>query len=212
MQQNGNVEKSGVKSGKRDLKASLYPVPKGKWKQFELIKEGIETAPLLREIVSVDGAWDLQKGRQDKILVQREAKSIPIRGIRKSKIAGRKLVDVHESRFTGTSKQFSLARKFLKNFAKEWGGELSRAKIVLLPPGKKVYAHRDRGEYYRVRDRFHLILQTSEAGSWLRAGDEAVRMKTGELWRFNNKAEHEAHNDSDMDRIHFIFDLKPIKK
>ncbi len=188
----------------------LVPLPEGPWKQFELIKDGIDTTPFLDEIASVEGAWDLQKGRQDKIPVQREAKSIPIRGVRKSKISGRKPVNVHESRFTYTSQKFPLVRRFLQEFAKEWGGELSRAKLVLLPPGNRVYPHIDRGDYYRVRDRFHLILQTGEQGSWLRTADEEVRMKTGELWRFNNKGMHEAHNDSETDRIHFIFDLKPI--
>ncbi|MEL6920992.1 MAG: aspartyl/asparaginyl beta-hydroxylase domain-containing protein [Pseudomonadota bacterium] len=43
----------------------------------------------------------------------------------------------------------------------------------------------------------------------MRAGDEEVRMKTGELWWFDNKAEHEAMNDSETDRIHLIFDLLP---
>ncbi len=34
-------------------------------------------------------------------------------------------------------------------------------------------------------------------------------MQTGELWWFDNKQMHEARNDSDEDRIHFIFDLLP---
>ena len=86
--------------------------------------------------------------------------------------------------------------------------EVSRAKIVNLPPGGRVYPHIDRGEYYRYRDRYHLVLR-SPHGSWLRAGDETVRMAEGELWWFDNKEMHEAMNDGDADRIHFIFDLLP---
>jgi hypothetical protein len=33
-------------------------------------------------------------------------------------------------------------------------------------------------------------------------------MRTGELWRFDNKALHEAFNGGAGDRIHFIFDLR----
>ncbi len=42
------------------------------------------------------------------------------------------------------------------------------------------------------------------------SGDEAVRMRTGELWWLNNKQFHEAHNESDEWRIHYIFDLLPV--
>jgi len=193
-------------------KPHLEPLPTGSWKQYELIKSGVDPKELLDEIASIEGAWDIQKGRQDKIAVQREAKSIPIRGLRKSKIAGRAKIDVHESRYTTISKKLPRVCNFLEKFAQDWGGELSRAKLVLLPPGNRVYAHIDRGEYYWVRERFHLILQSGEQGSWMLTADEEIRMKTGELWRFNNKGMHEARNDSEVDRIHFIFDLRPIRQ
>ena len=64
------------------------------------------------------------------------------------------------------------------------------------------------GEYYRLHERHHLVLRSS-LGSWLRAGEEEVRMREGELWWFDNRAVHEAFNDGDEDRIHLIFDLLP---
>ena len=124
-------------------------------------------------------------------------------------IAGRQRRDVHESRWTTGSQRFPLARAFLEETARTLGGELSRAKLVCLPPGNRVYPHVDRGEYYRARDRFHLVLRSS--GSWMRAGDEEVRMRAGELWWFDNDQEHEACNDGDTDRIHLIFDLLPLR-
>jgi len=83
---------------------------------------------------------------------------------------------------------------------------LSRAKVVRLPAGAKVYPHIDRGEYYRIRDRYHLVFQTAP-GNLLRCDDEEVHMKRGELWWFDNKKMHSAINASERDRIHFIFDL-----
>jgi len=77
---------------------------------FRLIEESVQISPLLTEIDSVEGAWDLNQGRQSTIKVQREAKAIPIRGLRKSKIAGRKKWDVHESRFTTISQNFPVVR------------------------------------------------------------------------------------------------------
>ncbi len=177
-------------------------------KYFRLVKEGVDVEPFLSEIASIAGAWDRNTGRQDKVTVQREAEAIPLRGLVKSKIGGRKRRDVHETRYTTISRQFPVARGFLEDIAAKEDAMLSRAKHVRLKPGHRVYPHIDRGEYYSVRDRYHLILQ-SPRGSWLKSGDEEVRMQEGELWWFDNKQEHEAFNDGEADRIHFIFDLLP---
>jgi len=177
-------------------------------KYFRRIKQDIDVRPFLNEIASMQDAWDLSTGRQDKIAVQREAEAIPLRGLVKSKIGDRKRRDVHESRYTTASRKFLVARAFLESFAAEQDAELGRGKIVRLKPGRKVYPHIDRGEYYHVRDRYHLILQ-SQAGSLLKAGDEEVRMREGELWWFDNNAMHEAYNDGDVERIHMIFDMLP---
>lgn len=175
---------------------------------FEKVKSFVDPVPFLEEIASVEGAWSMSTGRQDKIKVQREALAIPLRGLRKSAINGRKRCDVHESRWTTGSQKFPTARQFLIDFAEERDALLSRGKIVSLPAGKRVYPHIDRGEYYRVRDRYHLVLRSTK-GSWLKTGDEETRMQEGELWRFDNKQIHEAYNDGDEDRIHMIFDLLP---
>jgi hypothetical protein len=175
---------------------------------FKRMKSDVDVRSLLEEIRSVPDAWSLNTGRRNKIAVQREADAIPLRGLVQSKIAGRKRRDVHESRYTRISRQFHVARAFLEAFAAECDAQLCRAKLVRLQPGHKVYPHIDRGEYYKARDRYHLVMQ-SEAGSYLKSGDEAIRMRAGEIWWFDNKQIHEAHNDGGMDRIHFIFDLLP---
>ncbi|MGF1554475.1 MAG: aspartyl/asparaginyl beta-hydroxylase domain-containing protein [Paracoccaceae bacterium] len=175
---------------------------------FKLMKSSVDPVPFLREIGSVDGAWNAATGRQDKIAVQREALAIPLRGLKKSAIGERKRRDVHESRWTSGSIAYPVARRFLEDFAAEQDALLGRGKIVCLPAGKRVYPHIDRGEYYRARDRYHLVLRSTH-GSWLRAADEEVRMGEGELWWFDNDQMHEAHNDGDEDRIHMIFDMLP---
>ena len=45
----------------------------------------------------------------------------------------------------------------------------------------------------------------------MKAGDEEIRMREGELWWFDNDQMHEAVNDGDEDRIHIIFDLLPAE-
>lgn len=175
-------------------------------KNFRLVKTKVDLDAILEEVVTRPEAWEVQTGRQ-KIAVQKEAESIPIRGLRKSKIGDRKRRDVHESRYTTLSQGFPAVIAFLERFAEDEKAKLGRAKIVRLRPGSHVLPHRDRGEYYARRDRYHLILRSE--GSWMRSGDEEVVMHEGQLWWFDNKQEHEARNDSTRDRIHLIFDLEP---
>ena len=175
---------------------------------FERVKDYVNIRPLLDDIERQPEAWTRFTGRQHKYPAQAETLSIPIRGAVKSLANGRKPRDIHESRFTTISREFPHVVDFLKTFAAERGAGLARAKLVKLPPGHKVRPHIDRGEYYKTRDRYHLVLH-SETGSWLKSGGEEVRMKTGELWWFDNQQVHEARNDSGENRIHFIFDLLP---
>ncbi len=177
---------------------------------FKRIRSNVPVEPFLTEIASVSDAWANATGRQDKIAVQREALAIPLRGLRKSMMFGRARRDVHESRWTSGSVVFPVARAFLEDVATMLNADLSRAKIVCLPAGKKVYPHIDRGEYYRLRGRYHFVLKSS-AGSWLKAGDEEIRMAEGQLWWFDNNQMHEAFNDGNEDRIHIIFDLLPAE-
>lgn len=178
---------------------------------FQRIRSGVAVQPLLDSVAEVDAAWDLQTGRQEKVRVQREAQAIPLRGLRKSCLHGRARRDVQESRWTTGSKRFPVLRHVLQTIAEDLEADLGRAKLVLLPAGRRVFPHIDRGRYYQLHDRYHLVLKSS-SGSWLRAGDEEVRMREGELWWFDNRQIHEAHNDGTEDRIHLIFDLLPPAK
>lgn len=191
---------------------SCYVVPlntklEAKLQYFKRLDSSIDPTPFLDEIDAIDGIWHEQTGRQKSSKVQREALAIPLRGLRKSAQGNRARRDVHESRWTSGSVRLPVARRFLEKTAETLASTLGRAKIVALPPGMQVYAHIDRGEYYRVRNRYHLVLKSD--GSWMRAGDEEVSMKTGELWWFDNNAEHEAKNLGSQNRIHMIFDLLP---
>ena len=175
---------------------------------FQKLQSDYEVDPILDEIYRQHSAWNLMTGRQARARVQADTQSIPLRGLRRSKIMGRRRRDVHESRPTSLSTRFPAAVSALDELAGRLGGALGRAKLALLPPGMQVQPHSDRGEYYRVRNRYHLVLR-SDGGSELSAGDERVHMQTAELWWFDNKAIHSARNDSDTARIHMIFDLLP---
>lgn len=173
---------------------------------FKLIRSGIDVAPLLEEVRSQEQAWLLNTSRQDKIKVQRDTNTIFL-----SSPVARPDLNVNENqetKLTAVANLFPKALAFMEWVAKERGAELSRATIVRLKPKSQVSRHIDVGSYYFIRDRFHLVLYSS-AGSVLMSGGEQVRMREGELWWFDNKQYHEACNESDEWRIHYIFDLLP---
>lgn len=179
---------------------------------FVLIRPGIDPQPFLDEIEQFPDVWKMDQSRQKKLMVQREAQSFPLRGLVSSKIAGRKRRHVHESRYTARADSFPRVIKFVKEFARSVNADLGRIRVVNLPPGNKIYPHVDRGEYYAIRDRYHLVLSTGPDGSLLKSGDEEKRMRAGELWWFDNNQPHDSFNDSDRNRIHLIFDLLPRAK
>lgn len=177
--------------------------------QFSRIAEGMDVTPLLAELDSAPDMWLADTSRQRKVRCQRDTLNIFLRAPRKPLPPGAKNAnDVHESRLAPAAAMFPRALAFCQCVADEQGGALGRATLVALLPRSRVFPHVDAGAYYRIRDRFHLVLRSS-GGSPLGAGEETVVMREGELWTFNNKIRHWADNPSDEPRVHLIFDLLP---
>lgn len=91
--------------------------------------------------------------------------------------------------------------------------ELGRVIIVKLNHHGVIKPHIDEGLYADHFARFHICLQAE--GSTLTAGDETQHFSPGEAWWFNHKVIHSGINNSDVPRIHLIFDavtpLFPMK-
>lgn len=175
-------------------------------KHFRKLREGIDVAPFIDELAAFTEGWDTLRGEM--IPMQRETLDIPLR--KASFGEGVSAVDVQRSSRTEHYKKFPKLTALLESLQDDLGAELSRAMIVSLRPRGRVYRHRDEGEYYRVRDRYHLVLQSD--GSRMLIEDEEVIFKEGELWWYDNKGLHESYNDSDLERIHVIFDMRPLSK
>jgi len=174
---------------------------------FQLLDAAVDLRPLLTELEANAHYWLRDTSRQDRVKVQRETNSIYLRSAVKPFPAGvTNSNDVHESRCTAMAKHFPTILGWTEDFAASMGGELGRVTVVRLAPQGRVYRHIDHGDYYQMRDRYHLVLK-STTGSVLGAADEWVRMHEGELWWFNNKAPHEAYNESNDWRVHLIFDV-----
>lgn len=172
-------------------------------KHFRKIRERIDIAPFLEELAAFSGAWDTQRAAF--IPMQRETLDIPLRSMVLGE--GVSAVDTQRSAKTEYYRMFPKLTSFLESLQADLGAELSRAMIVSLKPKGQVYRHKDHGKYYLKRDRYHLVLVSE--GSHMNIEDEEVHFKVGELWWYDNKGYHESRNESDRERIHVIFDMRP---
>ena len=189
--------------------AKSESVSAGAMLRFTKLAGHVDVVPFLEELDAAPEMWSVDTSRQRKVQCQRHTRNIFLRAPKKPLPPGATNAnDVHESRTTPTAKKFPRALAFCERIARELDATLGRATLVALLPGCRVYPHVDAGAYYRVRDRLHLVLKSSQ-GSPLSAGDETVVMRPGELWAFDNKARHWANNPSPETRVHLIFDLLP---
>ncbi len=174
---------------------------------FQQLKQKVNIAPIMAEITEKSPLWFYDTSRQQKLAPQQETQSIFLRrAVKPFPVGIENARDVHESCPTEVAKEFPVVMNWVEDFVAEIGGELGRVNIVRLAPKGRVYSHIDHGEYYRLRDRYHLVLQ-SPSGSWMKCGSEEVTMHEGELWWFDNKQPHEAFNPAEEWRIHLIFDV-----
>ena len=178
---------------------------------FTKIAEHINIEPLLGELNASQDLWLADTSRQRRVRCQRNTRNIFLRAAKKPLPPGAKNAnDVHEIRIMPEAGKFPCTLVFCESVAKSLGCVLGRATLVALLPKSRVFPHVDSGAYYRVRDRLHLVLKSTE-GSLLGAGDETVLMRTGELWVFDNKQQHWAENPSEEVRVHLIFDVLPTQ-
>jgi Aspartyl/Asparaginyl beta-hydroxylase len=119
------------------------------------------------------------------------------------------IIDGHESVWYEAIHALPQARQHIFGIMGLVEGErLGRVLITKLGPGKRITPHVDGGDHAAYYERFHLMLYCPPEALF-RAGDELVYMAPGDLWWFQNAAEHEVWNDSQTeDRITMIVDIK----
>ena len=172
-------------------------------KHFKLLKSKVDVDPFLKELENETPEWSVLRGQM--ISCQRETVNIWLRkGV---PAPGKVPNDIQETKRTEHYTKFPLLTRFLEKFAESISGELGRTMIVKLRENGTVYPHYDEGLYYTLHDRYHLVLKSE--GSKMVSGNDIQIFKEGELWWFDNKAEHIALNESNAPRIHVIFDIVP---
>lgn len=87
------------------------------------------------------------------------------------------------------------------------GKRLGRVLITKLKPGTQIYPHKDEGAPATYYQRYHIALQCLP-GCKFNAGNESVNMMTGDVYWFDNTAEHSVVNNSADDRVVMIVDIQ----
>ncbi|MCY1405346.1 Aspartyl/Asparaginyl beta-hydroxylase [compost metagenome] len=117
-------------------------------------------------------------------------------------------IDQHESLDTPSYALLPEARPLVMGLMSYVGGtRLGRVIINRIRPGGRITPHCDTPDHAAYYERHHIVIQ-SAPGVVFRCEDEQVYMGTGETWWFNNALEHEVVNNSAMDRIHLIVDVR----
>lgn len=86
---------------------------------------------------------------------------------------------------------------------------IGRVMVAMLHPCGVISPHVDEGKYADNHIRYHFVLSSNPNCTFI-CGNEAVNMRSGEIWTFNHKQEHQVINaDVDNPRVHIIADYKP---
>ncbi len=121
---------------------------------------------------------------------------------------GEHFYDQHESIDYPAYAILSEARQMIMGLMAYVQGErLGRVMINKIAPGGKIFPHADTPEHTNYYTRFHIVLQ-SAPGCFIRAENEQLEMRGGDVFWFNNKLEHEVINNSNVDRISMVIDIK----
>lgn len=87
------------------------------------------------------------------------------------------------------------------------GTQLGRVIITRLPPGAVISPHVDQGAPAEFYQRYHIALQ-SLPGCLVYSGGEVVTFVSGDVFWFDNRAEHSVVNNSADDRIVIVVDIR----
>jgi len=116
--------------------------------------------------------------------------------------------DPHESIDQPAFKVLPEARPIVFGLMAEVQGErLGRVMINRIAPGGRIFPHADTPAHCEYYSRFHVCLQ-SAPGYIFQCGEEKVFMAPGEIWWFNNALEHQVLNNSAIDRLSMVVDVR----
>jgi quercetin dioxygenase-like cupin family protein len=146
--------------------------------------------------------WDAFDFRQKKYNTHKETKCVPIIFDKSFSIDNFTKTE-HFPLFEGELAK--LEQHLIKTIDED--GYIFRAILVLLPKGKSIPKHIDKGESLTITRRIHIAVQTNPK-CFFNVGDVTKNLKEGEIWEIDNSGQrHAVSNEGDTDRIHLIVDF-----
>lgn len=185
-------------------------------KNFLRLEQNIDVLPLLLAIQRRPELWKEDTYLRDYpqgpfSLIESIMLRFPVKSVHETEEELQKQLttyDQHENIDYPAYKLLPEARPMVMALMHRVGGErLGRVMINKIAPGGVIYPHRDTKSHTDYYTRFHYVLKSAPGVSF-RAGDESVYMAPGECWWFDNAQEHEVINNSAVDRIHMVVDVR----
>jgi len=162
----------------------------------------VNVSDLKKEIEKNEHLWTVDTTRKN-FYEQKDTDTIPLVNSRMR--MGQRFCDNHELFSTYFLNYFPTFTSFITEFLKTYQGECGRVAIVRLKPSAGVVKHIDFGEYYRLRQRFHLVV----SGSYeYHVENEDEIFTEGDLFWFNSQKIHWSKNIGTEDRVVLIFDIR----
>lgn len=90
------------------------------------------------------------------------------------------------------------------------GTQLGSVLITKLPPGGNILPHTDDNWHSNYYDKYFIPIQNNKGASFC-FGSGYIMPNTGEVWAFRNDVEHWVNNDSNIDRIAMIINIRQSK-
>jgi LPS sulfotransferase NodH len=97
------------------------------------------------------------------------------------------------------------ASPYIQQVLASFGVVWSRSRLMKLAPGAKVPEHSDINYHWFQRVRIHIPV-TTRPGVRFYCDDQAVHMRAGEAWIFDNWRQHRVDNATDQERVHLVAD------
>jgi hypothetical protein len=189
-------------------------------RNFHVIKDGMDVGALALAISTNPDLWkpdtflrNFQQGPfgdTDTIMlrfpeIKTGMSEEEIELYKQNKIAG---VDQHESIARPAWDKLTQAHPFIFDLARfTQATRIGRVLINRIRPGGRIYPHADTPEQTCYWKRFHLVIQ-GQPGAIITSGDETLQMLTGRMFHFRNDLMHEVRNESSVDRLSMVIDLR----
>lgn len=193
-------------------------------KNFHRLATGINVGPLVAALYRNPDWWHEDTylrtfpqgpfGECDSIILRFPPRPVPKTEEEKEEYL--RTTDQHECVDQPIYGRLPEARQLVMNlFAYVGGTRLGRVMINRVQPGGRIFKHADTLAHANYWHRHHICLQ-SAPGVVFSAGDEQVYMAPGEAYWFNNgkgkegddRPAHEVINNSPVERIHMVIDIK----